>query len=56
MNEIKFKLAKSHQSNSGEYPVCLRFYHSDAEFVYPTGEKCQLAESDKKEKLGRGEY
>ncbi|MBO0951477.1 Arm DNA-binding domain-containing protein, partial [Fibrella forsythiae] len=54
MNPIKFKLAESRKSKSGEYPIYLRFYHSDTELVYPTGEKCVLADWDiEKEKFRR---
>ena len=40
VNLIKFKLAESRKSKSGESPIYLRFNHSDTELVYPTGEKC----------------
>ena len=54
MNPIQFKLAESRKSKSGEYPIYLRFYHSDTELVYPTGEKCQLSEWDaEKQKFRR---
>lgn len=54
MNPIKFKLAESRPSKSGECPIYLRFNHSDTELVYPTGEKCQLSEWDsEKEKFKR---
>jgi hypothetical protein len=54
VNPIKFKLAESRKSKSGEYPIYLRFNHSDTELVYPTGEKCQLSEWDaEKEKFRR---
>jgi integrase/recombinase XerD len=54
VNEIKFKLAKSRPSKNGEYPIYLRFNHSDTELVYPTGEKCTLDQWDEeKQKFKR---
>ncbi|MBO0950919.1 site-specific integrase [Fibrella forsythiae] len=54
MNKIKFTLTESRKTKSGEYPIYMRFNHGDTELVYPTGEKCKLAEWDKdKEKFRR---
>lgn len=54
MNKIAFTLTKSRQSKSGEYPIYMRLNHGNTELVYPTGEKCQLADWDaEKEKFRR---
>lgn len=40
MNEVKFTLSESRKNKVGQCPIYLRFYHSNTELVYPTGERC----------------
>lgn len=46
MNKVTFTLTTSRPSKSSKFPVYLRFYYANTEFVFPTGEKCLLSEWD----------